>query len=87
MKIKTHIKAGALTTNHNQTLVRPQPQSFLKVKTSVRAGGAAFPNHNQTLLRPQLGRSLKPSLKVKTSIKAGALTTNHNQTLVRNRRS
>ena len=39
MKVQTQVKAGAdgLTTNHNQTLVRPAP---------IR-----IPNHNQTLVR------------------------------------
>jgi hypothetical protein len=33
MKIKTNVKAGALTDNHNQTVSRG-----LKVKTDVKAG-------------------------------------------------
>ena len=39
MKTKTNIKAGALTSNHNQT--------GLVLKTSVKAG-ALTSNHNQT---------------------------------------
>lgn len=35
MKIKSNVKAGALTVNHNQTLARS-----LKVKSNVKAGGA-----------------------------------------------
>jgi hypothetical protein len=33
LKVKSHVKAGALTANHNQTLVRG-----LKVKTNIKAG-------------------------------------------------
>jgi hypothetical protein len=34
-KVKTHGKAGEVTINHNQTVVRP---TGLKVKTHVKAG-------------------------------------------------
>lgn len=37
MKIKTNIKAGSLTSNHNQSL---------RVRTAVKAG-ALTTNHNQ----------------------------------------
>jgi hypothetical protein len=33
MKVKTNVKAGGLTSNHNQTFI-----SGLKVKTNVKAG-------------------------------------------------
>jgi hypothetical protein len=33
MKIKTNVKASALTSNHNQTVARG-----LKVKTNIKAG-------------------------------------------------
>lgn len=39
MKAKTRVRAGALTSNHNETLVRDAAKSQgLKVKTCVRAG-------------------------------------------------
>jgi len=40
LKVKTHVKAGGLVENHNETLVRAtgQPKG-LKVKTQVKAGG------------------------------------------------
>jgi hypothetical protein len=57
MKVKTHVKAGTLPPNHNQTVARG-----LKVKSSVKAGNSAV-QHNQTMAR---------GLKVKTGVKAGA---------------
>jgi hypothetical protein len=69
MNIKTNVKAGMLTKNHNQTLVRG-----LKIKTNVKAGGEVPPdnaltkNHNQTLAR---------GLKVKTNVKAGVIDPNY----------
>ena len=61
MKIRTHVKAGGLSSNHNETLIRdraqakantrPQaPRQGLKVKTHVKAGGLGM-NHNETLVR------------------------------------
>ena len=39
MQVKTRVKAGWLSTNHNETLVRAQGQSKgLQVKTQVKAG-------------------------------------------------
>jgi hypothetical protein len=39
MKTKTHIRAGALTYNHNETLVRDSAKGKgLRVKTHVKAG-------------------------------------------------
>jgi hypothetical protein len=37
MQVKTKLKAGMLTSNHNQTLVRDQPpRQPLKMKTKVQ---------------------------------------------------
>jgi hypothetical protein len=41
MRVKSSIKAGALTANHSQTV------KGLRVKSSVKGGGSL--NHNQTL--------------------------------------
>jgi hypothetical protein len=61
MKIKTNVKAGGWTNNHNQTVV-----CGLKVKCGVKAGIVApeyrKPNHNQTVAT---------GLKVKSGVKAG----------------
>ena len=45
MKVRTNLKAGALSANHNQTVARG-----LRVKSSVKAG-ALLGNHNQTTIR------------------------------------
>ncbi len=47
MKIKTNLKAGGITLNHNQTVVRG-----LKVKSCVKAGAVKLgANHNQKVAR------------------------------------
>jgi hypothetical protein len=51
LQVKTHLKAGGLVANHNETLVRaPRPAAGLRVKTHVKAGGMPL-NHNETLVR------------------------------------
>jgi hypothetical protein len=66
MQVKTKVKAGALSANHNQTLVRDGAQAMagtrpqaagqgIKVKTRVKAG-AMTTNHNQTLVRDPIKR-------------------------------
>ena len=42
MKVKSSVKAGKITVNHNQAV------KGLRVKSSVRAGRIAT-NHNQTV--------------------------------------
>jgi hypothetical protein len=56
LKVRTSVRAGGFTTNHNQTVARG-----LKVRTSVRAGGFTT-NHNQTATG---------GLKVRTNVRAG----------------
>ncbi len=47
----------------------------MKIQTNVKAGDHALSaNHNQTMAR---------GLKIKSSVKAGALVPNHNQTVSR----
>jgi len=45
MRVRTNVKAGGISGNHNQSL--------LQVKTGVKAGGSM--NHNQSLLRVKTG--------------------------------
>jgi hypothetical protein len=66
MKVKTNVKAGVLSANHNQKVARN-----LKVKSGAKAGSPTLPlpppckdNHSQTAAR---------SLKVKTNVKAGLI--------------
>jgi hypothetical protein len=59
MRVKTTVKAGALTTNHNETAVQA---GGLKVQTGVKAGSLTS-NHNQT----------QAGLKVKSGVKAGGV--------------
>jgi hypothetical protein len=51
MQVKTRVKAGGITLNHNETLVRAKSQvQGLTVKSHVKAGGITL-NHNETLVR------------------------------------
>jgi hypothetical protein len=50
-RMKTHVRAGGINLNHNETLVRDTGKvKVLKVKTHVRAGGIRLYNHNETLV-------------------------------------
>jgi hypothetical protein len=51
MKVKTKIKAGGTTLNHNEAPARDarKPQG-LKVRTGIKAGGLSA-NHNEALAR------------------------------------
>ena len=46
MKVRTNVKAGGKSMNHNETAARPG----VVVKTAVKAGGREM-NHNETLRR------------------------------------
>jgi hypothetical protein len=51
MQVKTRVKAGGSSLNHNEALVRAKGQTKgLTVKTRVKAGGSSL-NHNETLVR------------------------------------
>jgi hypothetical protein len=57
MRVKTHVRAGGVWLNHNETLVRDTGKvKVLKVKTHVRAGGSKLQNHNETLVADTLRR-------------------------------
>jgi hypothetical protein len=50
MKAKTHLRAGALSLNQNETLVCDSAKGQgLKVKTRVKAGALTY-NHSETLV-------------------------------------
>lgn len=72
MRVKSNIKAGSLTSNHNQTV------KGIRVKSSVKADGIKH-NNNQT------ARGLKVKSSVKAGNDAGRIIMNHNQTLVSGR--
>ena len=55
MRIKTNVKAGGESPQHNQTI------RSVKVKSGVKAGGSQL-NHSQTVTH---------GLRVKTNVKAG----------------
>jgi hypothetical protein len=68
MKVKTKVKAGALSTNHSQTA------KGLRVKSKVKAGNdRIITNHNQTA----------KGLRVRSSVKAGGRSLNHIQHITR----
>ena len=51
MQVKTRVKAGGITLNHNETLVWAKSQAKgLTVKTRLKAGGVHM-NHTETLVR------------------------------------
>jgi hypothetical protein len=51
VRVKTGVKAGMLSANHNETLVRELPKlRGMRVKTGVKAGMLSA-NHNETLVR------------------------------------
>jgi hypothetical protein len=51
MKVRTDVKAGRLSANHNEIMVRDRAAGRgLKIKTNVKAGGQNL-NHNETLVR------------------------------------
>ena len=77
LRVRTKLKAGTGPTgeNYNETSVRSRKAP--RVKSSVRAGhigGSLGYNHNQTTVR---------AVRVKSTVQAGGVTSNHNQTAVR----
>ncbi len=56
MRIKSNVKAGGISMQHNQQIIRS-----LNVKSGVKAGRIVL-NHNQQITR---------SLKIKSGVKAG----------------
>lgn len=66
MKTKTNLKAGDASLSSNHN----QTVIGLSVKTALKA--RSWNNHNQTIAG---------GLRIKSAIKAGALSSNHNGTL------
>ena len=60
MKIKTNVKAGGLSDNHNQAVVRS-----LKIKTRVKAGSV-----------PDAPEKAPRRLKTRTHVQAGVVDPN-----------
>jgi hypothetical protein len=51
MKVKTQLKAGGMSLQHNETMVRaPRQAKGLRVKTRLKAGGLQV-QHNETLVQ------------------------------------
>jgi hypothetical protein len=83
MKTKTHVRVGAMSLNHNETLMRDSAKGQgLRVKTKVKAGGLNLQNHNETMVRDS---AKNKGLTVKTHVRAGLAGNNHNETLVADR--
>ena len=98
MRVKTNVKAGAISKNHNQTV------KGLRVKSNVKAG-ALTRNHNQTVKGLRVKSSVKAgwkglctgcstggsnhnqtiarAIRVKSGVKAGGYNRQHNQAVVR----
>ena len=58
VKVKTKVKAGRLSANHNETMASSKEPKGIRVKSQVKAGGGSTSlvggitaNHNQTLVR------------------------------------
>jgi hypothetical protein len=63
MQVRTNVKAGGISWNHNESQVRP---AGLKVQTGAKAGICPIGlNHNEAQVR---------GLKVRTNVKAGHAT-------------
>jgi len=67
LKIRTNVKAGALTHNHNESQVRDKAPG-LKVQTNVKAGSLTH-NHNKAQVRDAAA-----GFRVQTNVKAGGCT-------------
>ena len=51
MQVKTKVRAGGVTANHNETLAQAkQPTTGLKVKTGIKAGGFIGKNDNSLII-------------------------------------
>ena len=68
MRVKSSVKAGGITTNHNQTT------AGVRVKSKVKAGGINL-QHNQTI------KGLRVKSSVKAGLYGGKI--NHNQMVAR----
>ena len=68
MKVKSNVKAGGASLNHNQTA------AGLQVKSKVKAGALA-PNHNQSV------KGLRVKTNVKAG--EDRIISNHSQSVVR----
>jgi hypothetical protein len=80
MIIKSNVKAGGLTMNHNEKVARDKKS--LTVKSGVKAGGIV--NHNEKIISDKKVKSFT----VKSGVKSGGIVgTNHNEKLADENRS
>ena len=79
MKIRTQLKAGAWSSNHNEAL---------RVRTAIKSGGKSL-NHSEALrVRTTIKAGAgylnhSEALRVRSTVKAGGVFMNHNEALKR----
>ena len=73
MKVKSSVRAGKITVNHNQAV------KGLRVRSGVKAGDTSG---NQDGVKLNHSQSVK-GLRVRSSVRAGGVKLNHSQKVAR----